>query len=122
MSDVNAQGSNSTPSASPAAEKPQKPAGVDGRQTKPLESKLSGASTSSHFTGFFKKILSPVNFQEKINFARHLSVCIKSSMPVLEALRLIRRQTKSRGFGNIVDASRLLRRLENMTTCSATSS
>ncbi len=52
---------------------------------------------------FFHRLWSPVSNQEKINFARHLSVTIKSSMPVLEALRLIRKQTASKAFGAIID-------------------
>ena len=55
------------------------------------------------FTGILHRIWSPVSFQEKINFARHLSVAIKSSMPVLEALRLIRRQTGSKAFAVVID-------------------
>jgi type IV pilus assembly protein PilC len=49
------------------------------------------------------QIWSPVSFQEKINFARHLSVAIKSSMPLLEALKLIRKQSPGKGFSAIID-------------------
>lgn len=52
---------------------------------------------------FSSQIWSPVSFQEKINFARHLSVAIKSSMPLLEALRLIRKQIPGKGFTAIID-------------------
>jgi type IV pilus assembly protein PilC len=55
------------------------------------------------FEALLRKIFTPVSLQEKVNFARHLSVGIKSSMPVLESLRLIRRQTKSKPFGEILD-------------------
>ena len=52
---------------------------------------------------FTSQIWSPVSFQEKINFARHLSVAIKSSMPLLEALKLIRKQIPGKGFTAIID-------------------
>lgn len=41
--------------------------------------------------------------QEKINFSRHLAIVIKAGIPLLEGLRLIRRQTRSKALGKIVD-------------------
>lgn len=41
--------------------------------------------------------------QERINFARHLSIVIKAGLPILEGLRLIRRQTASRAVVSIID-------------------
>lgn len=64
---------------------------------------MNRSSKPSFLTNLFHHVWSPVSFQEKINFARHLSITIKSSMPVLEALRLIRRQTPSAAFGKIID-------------------
>ncbi len=52
---------------------------------------------------FIGHFLYTIPFQEKINFARHLSVGIKSGMPLMENLRLIRGQTKSRRFQRILD-------------------
>ncbi len=55
------------------------------------------------FQNVLNQVWSPVSFQEKINFARHLSVAIKSSMPLLEALKLIRKQSSNNGFNAIID-------------------
>ena len=44
-----------------------------------------------------------IPFQEKINFARHLAIIIKAGLPVLEGLKIIRRQAGSRKLGVIVD-------------------
>lgn len=58
----------------------------------------------NNIQNFFLKLFSPVSTQEKINFARHLSVGIKSGLPILEALQLIRKQTSSKRFAEIVDS------------------
>ncbi|MCP6719809.1 MAG: type II secretion system F family protein [Patescibacteria group bacterium] len=52
---------------------------------------------------FFLKIFKPASLQERINFARHLSVTIKSGLPIIEALRLIRRQTRAKRFAKVID-------------------
>ncbi|MBI4087508.1 MAG: type II secretion system F family protein [Candidatus Liptonbacteria bacterium] len=44
-----------------------------------------------------------VPIQEKINFARHLSIVIKAGLPILEGLRLIKRQTASRAVVSVID-------------------
>ncbi len=44
-----------------------------------------------------------VPVQEKINFARHLSIVIKSGLPILEGLRLIKRQTASKTVISVID-------------------
>lgn len=48
--------------------------------------------------------LSRVSSQQKINFARHLSVGIKSGMPLLEALELIRQQAESKKLSSITSS------------------
>lgn len=53
---------------------------------------------------FLKKLFNGVSDQEKINFARHLAVSIKTGMPLLEALNLIKEQTDSKKFRKIIDA------------------
>jgi len=52
---------------------------------------------------FFKKLFNGVSDQEKINFARHLAVSIKTGMPLIEALSLIREQAGSKKFQKIID-------------------
>lgn len=41
--------------------------------------------------------------QEKINFARHLSIVIRAGLPILEGLRLIRKQTGSSTLVSVID-------------------
>lgn len=43
-----------------------------------------------------------IPFQEKINFARHLSVAVKSGLPLLESMRLIEKQTTSKSFSKLL--------------------
>lgn len=52
----------------------------------------------------FSRIFQSIPLQEKINFARHLSVTIESGLPLVEALRLIRKQAPSKRMGNVVDS------------------
>src|SRR3989344_741399 len=52
---------------------------------------------------FFKKLFNGVSDQEKINFARHLAVSIKTGMPLMEALSLIREKAGSKKFQKIID-------------------
>ncbi len=49
---------------------------------------------------FFRRRLSA---QQKINFTRHLAIIIKAGLPLLEGLRIIRRQTDSITLRSIVD-------------------
>jgi type IV pilus assembly protein PilC len=44
-----------------------------------------------------------VNLQEKILFAKHLGIGVKSGMPLIDALHLIQGQTKSRSMKKILD-------------------
>lgn len=50
----------------------------------------------------FRLILAPVSLQEKVNFARHLSVTIKSGIPLIEGLKLIQGQTPSTKLKSII--------------------
>lgn len=52
--------------------------------------------------GFFG-LFGGIPLQEKINFARHLSVAIESGLPLVEALQLIRKQVPSKRLANIID-------------------
>lgn len=47
-------------------------------------------------------IFNGISAQEKINFARNLSVGIKSGMPLIEVLTLLKQQTTSKYFQNII--------------------
>lgn len=42
--------------------------------------------------------------QDKINFARHLSIVIKAGLPILEGLRMIRKQTASKNLLRVIDS------------------
>lgn len=43
-----------------------------------------------------------ISVQEKVDFARHLSITIKSSVPLVTGLRLIKEQTSSKYFASII--------------------
>lgn len=45
--------------------------------------------------GFFSRVFSRLSVQERINFARHLSLVIKAGLPIFEGLRIIQSQTES---------------------------
>lgn len=49
------------------------------------------------------RLLNHVPFQEKVNFARHLSVTIESGLPILDALKLIQKQTPSKNMAKVID-------------------
>jgi len=49
------------------------------------------------------KLTNHVPFQEKVNFARHLSVTIESGLPILDALKLIQKQTPSKNMAKVID-------------------
>jgi len=59
--------------------------------------KMSSKSFSSNLFGY------KVTLQEKINFARHLSVMIRAGLPLLESLKIIRRQPLSKNLLHIID-------------------
>lgn len=44
---------------------------------------------------FFSKVFDRIPLQEKINFARHLSLVIKAGLPIYEGLKIIQSQTES---------------------------
>jgi type IV pilus assembly protein PilC len=51
----------------------------------------------------FLRLFNGVPFQEKVNFARHLSVTTESGLPILDALRLIQKQTPSKSLKKIIE-------------------
>ncbi|MBU6501143.1 MAG: type II secretion system F family protein [Patescibacteria group bacterium] len=51
----------------------------------------------------FRRLFHTVSIQDKINFARHLSIVIKAGLPILEGLKMIRKQTSSRYLASIID-------------------
>ncbi|MDP2599073.1 MAG: type II secretion system F family protein, partial [Candidatus Liptonbacteria bacterium] len=51
---------------------------------------------------FFGGLLSDVSIQDKVNFARHLSIVIKAGLPILEGLKMIQKQTPSKGLVSII--------------------
>lgn len=54
------------------------------------------------FGEFIRRLLGSVPLQEKINFARHLSVSIKSGMSLIDALKLIQGQSNSKKFSHLL--------------------
>lgn len=51
--------------------------------------------SKNKFWGSLTSFFSRVPIQEKINFARHLSIVIKAGLPILEGLKIIQKQTQS---------------------------
>src|SRR5271154_4220070 len=60
-------------------------------------------STTIKKPGFFSKIFDRVSLQDRINFARHLSLVIKAGLPIFEGLKIIRAQTESPVLQRVVD-------------------
>ncbi len=51
---------------------------------------------------FLEKATFRVSLQEKIFFARHLSIIIKAGMPLMDALTMLKKQTESRSMEKIL--------------------
>ncbi len=52
--------------------------------------------------GFFSKLFDRISVQERINFARHLSLVVKAGLPVYQGLKIIETQTESPVLKNVV--------------------
>ncbi len=52
--------------------------------------------------GFFSKLFDRISVQERINFARHLSLVVKAGLPVYQGLKIIEAQTESPVLKNVV--------------------
>ncbi len=52
---------------------------------------------------FSKGLFGGVSTEDKINFARHLSIVIKAGLPLLEGLKIIRRQTPRGKLLTVID-------------------
>lgn len=48
-------------------------------------------------------IFEHISIQERINFARHLALIVKAGLPLLEGLKIIRRQTSSKTLVRVID-------------------
>ncbi|MDO8537151.1 MAG: type II secretion system F family protein [bacterium] len=53
--------------------------------------------------GFFGGLISGVSIQDKINFARHLSIVVKAGLPILEGLKMIQKQTESKALVRVIE-------------------
>lgn len=49
------------------------------------------------------RLFERLSIQEKINFARHLAIVIKAGLPLIEGLKIIRNQLRSKTLAEIVD-------------------
>lgn len=56
-------------------------------------------------------LFSRISLQEKIDFSRHLSIIIKSGLPMFEGLKIVHAQTSSRGLKHVV--SQLIEDINN---------
>ena len=55
------------------------------------------------FVRLFVAPFRSVKIQDKINFARHLSIVIKAGLPILDGLKMIRKQTESKNLLRVID-------------------
>lgn len=53
---------------------------------------------------FFSKLFDRISLQDRINFARHLSLVIKAGLPVFEGLKIIQTQTESPVLKRVVES------------------
>lgn len=54
--------------------------------------------------GIFARLFDRISVQDRINFARHLSLVVKAGLPVFEGLRIIEEQTESPLLKRVVES------------------
>ncbi|MGC9968835.1 MAG: type II secretion system F family protein [Minisyncoccia bacterium] len=54
--------------------------------------------------GIFSKLFDRISVQDRINFARHLSLVVKAGLPVFEGLKIIEEQTESRFLKRVLES------------------
>lgn len=54
--------------------------------------------------GIFSKLFDRISVQDRINFARHLSLVVKAGLPVFEGLKIIEEQTESPLLKRVVES------------------
>ena len=54
--------------------------------------------------GLFSKLFDRISTQDRINFARHLSLVVKAGLPVFEGLKIIEEQTQSPVLKRVVES------------------
>ncbi len=52
----------------------------------------------------FSRIFGRISVQDRINFARHLSLVIKAGLPIFEGLKIIQSQTESKVLKDVLDS------------------
>ncbi len=71
-------------------------------KTKPASGE-NWSGTNKNLRRFLRGLFTRTSIQDKINFARHLSIVIKAGLPLLEGLKIIRRQTTSKSLLKAID-------------------
>ena len=61
-------------------------------------------SSPSRSPGFFSRMFDRISIQDRINFARHLSLVIKAGLPIYEGLKIIQSQTDSGILRRVIDS------------------
>lgn len=59
---------------------------------------------SSNSAGLFSRLFDRISVQDRINFARHLSLVVKAGLPVFEGLKIIQEQTESPVLKRVLDS------------------
>ncbi len=54
--------------------------------------------------GLFSRLFDRISVQDRINFARHLSLVVKAGLPILEGLKIIQAQTESPVLKRVVES------------------
>jgi len=54
--------------------------------------------------GLFNRIFNRISVQDRINFARHLSLVIKAGLPIYEGLKIIQSQTESKVLQTVLSS------------------
>ncbi|HEX4103890.1 MAG TPA: type II secretion system F family protein, partial [Candidatus Paceibacterota bacterium] len=52
---------------------------------------------------FFARVFERISTQDRINFARHLSLVIRAGLPIYQGLKIIQSQTESKVLGRVLD-------------------
>jgi len=79
---------------------PIAPPPVPAPKTAPAAQKPAGGIKPSMLSHWFDRI----SVQDRINFARHLSLVIKAGLPIYEGLKIIQSQTESKVLRRVLDS------------------
>src|SRR3989344_5954644 len=74
-----------------------------GKASRRLKRRSRSSMSKKFSLAVLGNLFNRLKIQEKINFARHLSIMIEAGLPIFEALKITRRQSTSKKLGRILD-------------------